>query len=83
MEIRKDEKVRTTVIMDRSLVDEIDQLNPFSTRREFLDKACKAYIRELKRQKIDDQLSTACSQAAVEDSEVNEEWEAVTLENWK
>ncbi|MFP4036792.1 MAG: hypothetical protein ACLFUE_04670 [Desulfobacteraceae bacterium] len=83
MEIVKDEKIRTTVIMDRSLVEEIDRLNPFSTRKEFLDRACKSYIMVLKRQKIDEQLSTACSQAAIEDSEVNEEWEAITLENWK
>jgi metal-responsive CopG/Arc/MetJ family transcriptional regulator len=83
MEIVKDEKIRTTVIMDRSLVEEIDRLNPFSTRKEFLDRACKSYIMGLKRQKIDEQLSTACSQAAIEDSEVNEEWEAITLENWK
>lgn len=76
-------KVKTTVLLEKVLLDEIDQYNPFPTRKEFLDKACKAYLHELRRKFINDQLAAACAEVADEDSAVNEEWESITLEAWK
>ena len=83
MERRKEQKIRTSFLLNKDLVEEIDRMNPFATRREFLDRACKAYLLELKRRQIDEQLAAACAQAADEDTEVQEEWEAATLETWK
>ena len=76
-------KVKTTVLFEKGLLGEIDQYNPFPTRREFLDQACKTYLYELKRKSINDQLATACAEASDEDVAVNEEWESITLEAWK
>jgi len=79
----KSSKVKTTVLFEKNLLDEIDQFNPFQTRKEFLDQACKIYLRELRKRLIDEQLSKACSEAGYEDTSVNEEWEPVTLEGWQ
>ena len=79
----KSPKVKTTVLFEKNLLDEIDQFNPFQTRKEFLDQACKTYLRELRRRLIDEKLAKACSEADTEDKSVNEEWESVTLEAWK
>ncbi len=76
-------KVKTTIQLEKSLLEDIDRCNPFSTRREFLDQACKAYLQELKRRQINDKLEAACAEAAAEDTAVNEEWEQITLEAWK
>jgi metal-responsive CopG/Arc/MetJ family transcriptional regulator len=76
-------KIKTTVLFEKALLDEIDQYNPYTTRKEFLDQACKAYLHELRRKFINDQLAAACAEAADEDSAVNEEWETITLEAWK
>ena len=76
-------KIKTTVLLEKALLDEIDQHNPFATRKEFLDQACKAYLHELRRKFINDQLAVACAEAADEDSAVNKEWESITLEAWK
>ena len=75
-------KVKTTIQLERSLLEDIDQCNPFSTRKEFLHQACKAYLRELKRRQINDKLEAACAEAASEDTAVNEEWGYTTLEAW-
>jgi hypothetical protein len=83
METQKEKRTKTTVILENDLLSEIDYYNPFSTRREFLDKACKLYLRDLKRRKIDEDLAAACAEAAQEDAQVNEEWESASLENWK
>ena len=79
----KSPKVKTTVLFEKNLLEEIDQFNPFQTRKEFLDQACKMYLKELKRRLIDEQLAKACSEASYEDTSVNEEWEPFTLESWK
>jgi len=79
----KSSKVKTTVLFEKNLLDEIDQFNPFQTRKEFLDQACKIYLRELRKRLIDEQLSKACSEAGYEDTPVNEEWAPVTLEGWQ
>ena len=76
-------KIKTTVQFEKALLDEIDQYNPFATRKDFLDQACKAYLHELRRKFIDDQLAVACAEGAEEDSAVNEEWETIALEAWK
>ena len=76
-------KVKTTVLLDKTLLEDIDRFNPFSTRKIFLDQACKAYLRELKRKQINDKLGAACAEAAAEDAAVNEEWEQITLETWE
>ena len=76
-------KVKTTMVLEKALLQEIDQYNPFPTRKEFVDQACKAYLQELRRRRIDEDLAKACSEAAVEDATLNEEWELVTLETWK
>jgi len=76
-------KVKTTILLEKDLLKEIDEFNPFNTRKEFLDQACKTYIEELKRHLIDEQLAKACSEAGNEDSAVNEEWDLITLEGWE
>ena len=76
-------KIKTTVLFEKALLDEIDQYNPFATRKDFLDQACKSYLHELRRKFINDQLAAACAETADEDSAVNEEWEPITLEDWK
>ena len=83
MEINYSSTVKTTILLEKDLLEEIAQLNPYSTRKEFINRACKAYLQELKRQFIDEKLSAAVSESATEDRAVNEEWESVTLEVWK
>ncbi len=75
--------VKTTVFFEKQLLYEIDQSNPFSTRKEFLVKACQHYLQGLKRKRIDRDLAQACAEAQKEDLAVNEEWEPITLEGWK
>ncbi len=75
--------IKTTILFQKHLLDEIDKLNPFSTRKEFLNQACKAYLNDLKRSLIDKQLSEACREACVEDAVTNDEWEPSTIEGWK
>ena len=74
--------VKTTVIFDQSLIDEIDRINPFPTRREFLARATREYLEKLKHRAIDEPLAAACAEAAEEDLLVNDEWESLTLETW-
>jgi metal-responsive CopG/Arc/MetJ family transcriptional regulator len=76
------ETVKTTIIFDQSLVEEIDRINPFPTRTEFLARASKEYLEKLKRKAVDEQLAAACAEAADEDRQLNDEWENVTLETW-
>jgi metal-responsive CopG/Arc/MetJ family transcriptional regulator len=78
----KNNKVKTTVLFEKNLLEEIDQFNPFRTRKEFLDNACKRYLKELRKQIIDHKLAKACSDASEEDGLVNEEWESASLEEW-
>ncbi|MEW6187821.1 MAG: hypothetical protein AB1585_18990 [Thermodesulfobacteriota bacterium] len=75
--------IKTTVFFEKQLLYEIDQSNPFSTRKEFLVKACRHYLQGLKRKKIDQSLAQACAEAQKEDLTINEEWEPLTLEGWK
>jgi metal-responsive CopG/Arc/MetJ family transcriptional regulator len=74
--------VKTTVIFDQALVDEIDRINPYPTRTEFLARASKEYLERLKRSATDEQLAAACFEAAEEDRLENDEWENITLETW-
>ena len=76
-------KVKTTVLFEKSLLEEIDEFNPFKTRKAFLDQACKIYLKELRRRVIDEKLAKAGSEAEAEDRSVNEEWESIALEGWK
>lgn len=76
-------KVKTTVLFEKRLLEEIDEFNPFNTRKDFLDQACKIYLKELRRRVIDEKLAKACSEAEAEDLSVNEEWETIALEGWK
>lgn len=75
--------VKTTVFFEKQLLYEIDQCNPFSTRKEFLVKACQRYLQGLKRKRIDHDLALACAEAQKEDLAVNGEWEPITVEGWK
>jgi len=79
----KNTKVKTTILFEKNLLEEIDEFNPFQTRKEFLDQACKTYLKEIRRHLIDDQLAKACSEAGDEDGSVNEEWDPITLEGWE
>ena len=79
----RNSKVKTTVLFDKGLLEEIDEFNPFKTRKDFLDQACKIYLKELRRRIIDEKLAKACSEAEAEDRSVNEEWESIALEVWK
>jgi len=83
MESMSRNTVKTTVILEKGLMEEIDRYNPFRTRKKFLDQACKTYLRELRRKLTDDKLAAACAAAAPEDSSVNEEWEPIALEVWE
>ena len=74
--------VKTTVIFDQTLIDEIDRINPFPTRTEFLARASTEYLEKLKRSATDQQLAAACVEAAEEDHLENDEWESVALETW-
>jgi metal-responsive CopG/Arc/MetJ family transcriptional regulator len=74
--------VKTTIIFDQSLIQEIDRINPFPTRTEFLAHASREYLEKLKRRAVDEQLAAACAEAAEEDRLENAEWENVTLETW-
>lgn len=80
---KQGKSLKTTIILDQDLLGEVDRYNPFSTRKAFIGEACRTYIAELKRKQIDTQLEIACAEAAAEDMETNDEWEAVTLEEWK
>lgn len=82
MKSRSQTNVKTTVIFDQSLIEEIDRINPFSTRTEFLASASREYLRKLKRGAIEKNLAKACAEAAEEDRLENEEWENATLETW-
>jgi hypothetical protein len=74
--------VKTTVIFDQSFIDQIDRINPFPTRTEFLARASKEYIEKIKHRAIDKELAAACAEAPDEDRLVNNEWEGITLETW-
>ena len=75
--------VKTTTVIDKALLEDIDQVNPFKTRREFFEHACRYYLRDLRKKWIDEQLENACRQSADEDEAINSEWENITLETWK
>ena len=75
--------VKTTVFFEKQLLYDIDQNNPFTTRKEFLVKACRDFLEKVERKRIDRDLAWAISEAQKEDLEVNEEWEPITLEGWK
>lgn len=78
-----DMKIKTTVLLEKSLLEEIDRLNPFSTRKDFLNQACKAYLKQLRRRVIDEELAKACAESEAEDRFISEEWEPVVLEGWR
>lgn len=75
--------VKTTVFFEKKLLYEIDQGNPFSTRKEFLVRACQHYLTEIRRKRIDHDLAQACAKAEKEDFSENQEWEPLTLEDWR
>ena len=80
---RNHEMVKTTTPIHKVLLDEIDQINPFRTRREFFEEACRHYLQTLKRKLVNQQLEEACRESADEDILENAEWERTTLEGWK
>lgn len=80
---RDHETVKTTTPIHKMLLDEIDQVNPFKTRREFFEEACRHYLKALKRKIIYQQLEEACRESADDDSMENTHWEETTLESWK
>ena len=82
MKSRAHTGVKTTLILDQSLIHEIDRINPFPTRTEFLAHASRDYLEKLKRKAIDEQLAAACAEAAKEDRLENDERESATLETW-
>ena len=75
--------MKTSVLFDKDMLEEIDRRNPFPTRKEFLDRACRDYLQQLRRKRIDEELSAACAEACAEDAVVNKEWEEIALESWK
>ena len=80
---RNHEMVKTTTPIHKMLLDEIDQVNPFRTRREFFEEACRYYLQALKRKLVYQQLEEACRESADEDILENSDWERTTLEGWK
>ncbi len=83
MTFQNNEMVKTTTPIHKVLLNEIDQVNPFKTRREFFEEACQHYLRELKRQAVYKQLEDACIQSATEDLAENDQWEPAMIEAWK
>ena len=83
MEQGSQRNFKTSIILDKRLIEEIDRHNPFSSRKKFLDQACRTYLVELKRKAIDLELAKACRDSAEEDLAINEDWEGLTLETWK
>ena len=83
MTLNYHETIKTTISMEKHLLEEIDKHNPFPTRKDFLNQACRAFLKELRRKVIDEKLAEACRNSNAEDSTVNEEWESITLERWK
>jgi len=79
---QKQKTVKTTTPIHKLLLDEIDQLNPFNTRREFFEEACRQYLKSIKREKVYQQLEKACRDAAEEDLQENADWEQISLETW-
>lgn len=80
---RNHEMVKTTTPIHKMLLEEIDQVNPFRTRREFFEVACRHYLQVLKRKLVDQQLEEACRDAADEDILENADWERAILRDWK
>lgn len=80
---RDQELFKTTTPIHRELLDDIDRANPFKTRREFIEEACRNYLQALKRKSAYQQLEEACWDSAGEDILENTEWEQATLEDWK
>ncbi len=80
---RNNEMVKTTTPIHKMLLEEIDQVNPFRTRREFFEEACRHYLQTLKRKLVYQQLEEACRESAEEDVSENADWERTTLEGWK
>jgi hypothetical protein len=76
-------RIKTSILLDKTLLEEIDLYNPFPSRDKFLDQACKAYLRELRRKIIDGRLAEACLDAAEEDISVSKEWEYTAMEGWE
>jgi len=76
------ESVETTVILDQALIEEIDRITPFPTRKEFFAHASREYLEKLKRKAINEQLAEACAEPEEEDRQVSAEWENITLETW-
>ncbi len=83
MELRERQLIKTSVLFDKNLLEEIDRHNPYPTRKEFLDQACRGYLQQLQRRRIDEELAAACAEAGAEDAVLNKEWEKITLETWK
>jgi metal-responsive CopG/Arc/MetJ family transcriptional regulator len=75
--------VKTSVLLDKDLLEEIDRFNPFPTRKTFLDQACRSYLKQLRRNWIDEKLAAAVAESASEDAVINEQWEEITLETWE
>lgn len=80
---QKHETVKITTPIHKPLLDEIDQVNPFKTRREFFEEACRHYLQARKRKMVYQQLEEACRESANEDLLENADWDQVSLENWK
>jgi metal-responsive CopG/Arc/MetJ family transcriptional regulator len=76
------ESVKTTVILDQALIEEIDRMNPFPTRKEFFAHPSREYLENFKHKAIDEQLAEACAEAEKEAHQVSAEWENITLETW-
>lgn len=83
MQLRERRLIKTSVLFDKNLLEEIDRYNPYPTRKEFLDQACRDHLQQLQRRRIDEELATACAEASAEDAVSNKEWEKITLETWK
>ena len=80
---RNHETVKITTPIQKILLDEIDQINPFKTRREFFEEACRHYLQALKRKLVYQQLEEACRESADKDILENADWERTTLEGWR
>ena len=79
---QNNEVVKTTTPIQKLLLEEIDRANPFKTRREFFEEACRHYLKELHRKLVYRQLEEACRASADEDCLENADWETAALENW-
>lgn len=72
--------VRLNITLPEEVVKE---LNTIQNKSNFIAETLREKINELKMKKIDELLVIGYKETCKEDKEINEDWESVSLEDWK